>query len=46
MFVDIAYDTICCQKLDCVALHNNSLVQQIEVSEATTDAKPQHAWQP
>ncbi len=46
MFVNIAYDTIRCQKLDCVALHTNLLVQQIELSEATTDAKPQHTWQP
>ena len=39
MFVNIAYDTICSQKLDCVALHTNSPVQKIELSEATTDAK-------
>ena len=39
MFVNIAYDTICCQKLDCVTLHTNYLVQQSELSEATTDAK-------
>lgn len=39
MFLNVAYDAICCQKLDCVALHTNLLVQQIEQSEATTDAR-------
>lgn len=38
MFPNIAYDTACCQKLDCVALHTNLLVQQIKLSVAATDA--------
>lgn len=46
MFVNIGYDTICCQELDCVALRTKLLIQQIELSEATIDAKCQHAQQP